>query len=271
MKSIFQYTDYKEYFRDYLESLEDRARGEHARIAKAIRVNSSLLSQVFGGPRNLNQDQAFKLGMYWGFNKLQTQYFIALVQLERAGSKQLKVFLKETLDQIRHSSKDMTYRVPKSNILPDEDQSIFYSEWYYSAIRLLCDIKEITPQEMSERLGLPLEIVNRTLNFLQSRGLVEINGNVLSMGHNRTHLPSHSPFIGQHHRNWRTRAAQKLHPLQEQEFMYSSPLTISKKDALKVREILLEAVDQMNLIVKSSPSEELMCFSCDWIRIGQLQ
>lgn len=48
---------------------------------------------------------------------------------------------------------------------------------------------------------------------------------------------------------------------------FTAPVTIAKKDIVKVREILLEAISEISKVVDASPSEETVYLGIDWLKI----
>ena len=55
---IFEFDSYKDYVKTHVESLPNGGRGEWGRIARAIGVNSTMVSQIFKGPKDLSIEQA---------------------------------------------------------------------------------------------------------------------------------------------------------------------------------------------------------------------
>jgi len=54
--------------------------------------------------------------------------------------------------------------------------------------------------------------------------------------------------------------------LSESEIAYSSPMSLSKEDAEKIRKLVIEWVSQVNKIRDPSPCEELYFLNVDWIK-----
>ena len=105
----------------------------------------------------------------------------------------------------------------------------------------------------------------QVLDFLIGHGLcIETEGQIRP-GPQSTHLPSTSPLIARHHGNWRVKAMERHASLAlESELAYTSPMALSRTDAVMIRETLLQSIDQVVAIVDPSPSEATYCLNIDW-------
>ena len=45
-------------------------------------------------------------------------------------------------------------------------------------------------------------------------------------------------------------------------------MTLSHKDALKIRQMIIEFIQSVNKVVDPSPSEEIHCMNIDWFVVG---
>src|ERR1039457_3217815 len=83
---LFEFDNYKEFVRKKLRGTTNKGHGQYSRIAEHLSIHTSMVSQVFGGEKHLTFEQACGICNYFGFTELETDYFIALVQLDRAGT-----------------------------------------------------------------------------------------------------------------------------------------------------------------------------------------
>lgn len=91
--SIFGYQDYKRYLLDRMLSLPKKGRGEMQRMACFLNVHATLISQILRGPRDFSLEQALELSQYLVLTQQETEYFLTLIEIQRAGSLRLKSFL----------------------------------------------------------------------------------------------------------------------------------------------------------------------------------
>jgi uncharacterized protein (TIGR02147 family) len=264
---IFDFSNYRDFVTKTVRSLPKAGRGEFIKIARHLGIHTSTLSQVLAGIKHFTLDQTCALADYFGFNDLETEYLLHMVELERAGTERLRTTLKKQMLRIKEQSRELSSVVPGKRTLSEEEKAVFYSNWFYPGIWALTSIPEHqTADVISKYFRLPRLLVNRVVSFLVSTGLcVEENG-LLRPGTTYVHLEADSPFIGRHHASWRQKAIERHPVLSESEIAYSSPLSISKDDAEKIRKLVIVWVEQVNKIREPSPCEALYFLNIDWIK-----
>jgi uncharacterized protein (TIGR02147 family) len=264
--SIFEFRDYKKLLLDRIKAMPKEGRGQMLKISKHLRVHPSLLSQILKGEKDLTQEQALSFTGYLGFTPAETEYFMTLVLEARSGTQELKKFYSESLKKLRRDSESLDSRLEDNTTLPDAIQTRFYSQWYYSAIRLLTSIPGYQNiDSIAERLRLPRKTVSEAISFLLESGLcVEERGSI-KLGPQSTHIKSSSPLSLMHHMNWRLQCIQQLPFTEKTDLLFTSPASVSKKDFKRIREFLLDAIESCATIVKDSPAEELALLNIDWI------
>ena len=265
---IFIYKDYKKWVNDTISGMPKGGRGQYMRIVEYLGTNSAIITQIFKGDRELTPEQTVMLSHYFGLSKLEQKYFLLLVNYSRAGSHSYKKILEEEIIEQQTKAQEIKNRVPQNRELNDEAKAILYSNWYYLAIWSLTAIPGFDNIEVIiERLKISRAKANQALEFLIKHGLIKDNKGQLEIGPTLIHLESSSPNIPRHHQNWRTRAFLKYEDLGKEDVAYTAPITLSKKDALEIREKVLKFVSEVLHIVKDSPSEELHCLCIDWFRV----
>ncbi len=267
--SIFQFTDYRAYLKNHLQQLPKKGHGELTRIAKHLSVHTTLLSLIFQGSRDFSLEQAFDLADYLQLTELEREYFFQLVQFARAGNQRYRKFLKGKIDHTRTEANKIVHRFEHEKALTEAQKSVFYSSWVYSAIRLFTSTHPSGRrlEEMVERFELPRAKVVEVLDFLCAGGLVVEEKGKYKMSVQRTFLAQGSPHLLKHHSNWRIKAIQRSDRLNEEELMFTSPLSLSQSDFAKIRDQLAEALKNVSGIVKDSPAEEVACLNVDlfWV------
>lgn len=267
--SIFEFSDYRAFIKKSLSLKPKSGRGELSKIAEHLGVHSTLISLIMNGDRELTLEQCFDLSQYFELNELETEYFSLLVQLSRAGNHRYQLFIKNKLKALKTEAQKISHRFTHDKVLSEEQKSIFYSSWIYSAARLFTSTHENgkTLEEVVERFDSPRPEILKVLNFLISAGLIEFEKDRYKMGAQRTFLAQGSPHLNKHHSNWRIKAIQKFDRLNEQELMFTSPISISKTDFHKIREQMAEILKGVSQTVKDSPAEDIACLNIDlfWI------
>lgn len=267
--SIFEFTDYRPYVLERIKKLPKGGRGEFLKIANALGMHTSSISQVFKGQKRLTLEQGSRLAEHLGFSDLESDYLLNLLEKERAGTKDLEARIEKRLKKIREMASQLVNRTQRDLVLSEENKALFYSSWFYSAIRLATDIEGLqTIEALSEHFSLRPELTNQVLQFLIACGLCVEKDGLYKMGPKRTHLEATSPLISRHHMNWRMKAVERSTKLEhDDELQVSSPIVLSKKDALHVRDLLMTQVQEILKKAGPSPSETLYCLNVDWFKI----
>src|SRR4051794_16485735 len=99
--SIFEFLDYRRFLRRHIDHLPKKGRGEVSRIAQAAGVHPSLLSQVLTGDKNLSLEQAQIIAEYLDLTHQETEYFLLMVQHQRAGTAKLRTYFAAKMDQVK--------------------------------------------------------------------------------------------------------------------------------------------------------------------------
>jgi uncharacterized protein (TIGR02147 family) len=269
--SIFSFDGYRPYLKDYLLKLPKKGHGELTKIAKVLGVHSTLLSLILSGERDLTLEQAFNLALYLELTDIESDFLSLLVQLSRAGNHRYKAKLKHKIEVLRSEANKISNRFEHEKTLTEEQRSVFYSTWLYSAIRLYTSTREkgVTLEEVTQKFSLDRKRTLGILNFLVSTGLLCEESDHYKMGVQRTFIEQGSPHLTKHHSNWRVKAIQKSDHLSDQELMFTSPVSISKQDFGKIRESLAELLKSVSSTVKESTAEDIACLNIDFFWIDK--
>lgn len=244
-------------------------RGQFLKISKYLSVHSTLVSQILSGHKDFTLEQAFKVCDFFGLNELESDYFMLMVQLKKAGTFELEEYYLQKLEKLEDKFKEVSSRVSAKKNLNENDKALYYSDWSYMAVWLLCGMDKIrNANDIKELLDLPIDRVNKIISFLKRAGLIiENKDEILSMGKTKTHLDRKNPLVSKHHTNWRLKAIEGFSKLPKEELAFSAPLTISKKDFAKVKKEILELIERTSSTVSKTEPELLACMSIDFFKI----
>ncbi|RYZ86012.1 MAG: TIGR02147 family protein, partial [Proteobacteria bacterium] len=209
--SVFKFESYKDFLRNWIASRPRKGHGELKRLATALNVHSTLMSQVVNGQRDPSLEQAAELASVIGLSARERRFFLAQVQFAKAGSKKLRDVFSEELQFLREQELDVASKFKVKSELNEDAKSYFYSDWTYSAIRLITDLNSVSSErQIADALNLPIGLVKDRLEFLVANGLCLKTGSKYKLGPAITHLPRSSHLVGQHHRNWRMRSLDRV-------------------------------------------------------------
>lgn len=266
--SIFEFNDYKLFLRSEIRRRPNSGRGEFSRLAEYLGINATMVSQIMTGSKDFTLEQAKKVSTYFALPKLETDYLLILVQVERAGTQDLKNYFREKRDELRRESQKISKRISSERVLTDLQRSIFYASHLYSAIHLFCSVDDGQDLEsIIKKFDITRTRAQEILQFLISTGLcIQVNG-LYKMGTQSTHVEKGSPFLIKHHSNWRIAAIQKSEDISDDEMMFTANISLSKKDFNKIRETLMQSIQEIANTVKDSPAEEIANLNIDlfWI------
>lgn len=269
MKSIYTFKDYRSFLKAAFEARSKNGFGEAKRLAEYLSVHPTFISQVLKDVKFFNSEQALAVAEYLNLNELETEYFILLVQIERAGTTAYKQRLKKKLQELDQKANDLVHRVRHEARLNPEEQATFYSDWIYSAFRLSTLLPKMNSLEsLSKHLGVPIPELKMIADFLVQAGLVKLEKSLYKIGPLSTHLERSSPWIKSHHLNWRQKAIERMNLKKEESLYYTAPMTVSRKDMEVIKEVLIKAINDIDKIVEPSESETLVCLNMDWFEVN---
>ncbi|OQW50998.1 MAG: hypothetical protein A4S09_10710 [Proteobacteria bacterium SG_bin7] len=265
---IYKYTNYKDFLRDKIASEAPSIKGLRFKIAEFVQCQPSYLSQVINGKPNFTLEQTHLANQFFHHDKDQSKYFILLVEMARAGTRDLREFFSEEIKAMQHARFSLKKRIATLEEIPEGDQHKYYSAWFYSAIHVILSIKEFqSSAKIAQHFNLPLELVIDAINFLESIGLIENKNGVLELTKRQIYLQEKSIFIQRHHINWRSQALQSVEKNLKENFHFSNVLAISKADFLKIRDILTTALEEANKIIGPSKEEAIYAMNLDFFSL----
>lgn len=264
--SIFDFSDYKTFVLAWIDGRPKNGWGELAKMAKALGVHTTMLSHTIKADKHLSMEQAYALCEYMRLKENETDYFLALISRDRAGTHALKLKYEKQISSLKSHSKVLEARMPKEREITEEQKAIFYSNWLYSAVHLAAELPDIkSPVDLLQYFhDRPSEEINKILVFLMEIGFV-IDKDGLKIGPRSTHLGQNSPWIYTHHKNWRVKAFERHGKLTSDELMYSGQLTISHEGFLVFRERITKLLEELATIANTEKPQKLAALNIDWI------
>jgi uncharacterized protein (TIGR02147 family) len=263
--TIYDYTEYKRFLNDWIHAMPKQGRGQARRLSEHLGVNSVVVSQILSGSRHFSIEHALDAAKFFALDERATDYFLTMVQLARAGTAALEAHHAKKLALMRAQNANLKNRVIEHRELSDPDKGIFYSNWFYSGIRLLSSIPGYDSVEaIAGYFGLSRAKVANVVRFLVDRGLCEEKEGKLGLGVTATYVDASSPLVNSHRRNWRLKGLERFSELREEDLFYSGPYSLSQKDAEQIRKELVKLIADCSKRVADSPAERLYCLNVDW-------
>lgn len=242
--------------------------GYKAKLAQAAGCQRSYLSQVLSAQTHFTLEHAIRVCHFWNYRKIETDYFINLVEYNRSGSQELREYFKNKLNLIREDQENLTKRFQAKEVLPQEKAAIFYSSWQYMAVLSVLTIPKFrTAAAISQRFAIKEETTLKILQQLNELGLVIKKGAEWLPCENTIHVSRSSPFNSLNHANWRNQAVQNAFIGNTDDVHYTSVCSISKNDFIQIKDLVFKLIDKSRDIVGPSTEEDVYCLTCDWFKV----
>jgi uncharacterized protein (TIGR02147 family) len=264
-KSVFEFADYRRFLKVWVKDRALVQRGQWSRMAKAIGVTSTMISQVMREDRNLSPELANELCDYIGFAEDEARHFLLLVDLARAGSVRLKERLRNQVLESQGRAATLARRLKADEAMTDTAKARFYSDWIYSGVRNASALDEQqTIDSLANRFGIPRATMNEIVHFLVENELCKSQSGIVSVGPQKTHVAADSPFVFSHHRNWRLKAVDAMRARNDADLFYTGPMSLSRELAAEIRQRIPTFLDQLYKDLGPSKSEVVRCLNIDW-------
>lgn len=265
--TIFEFDNYKSFIKAKIAGNKTE-RAYQSKLAEAIGCQKSFFSQVLGGEPHLTPDHAAKLCRFWEFTTEESNYFLNLVLLNRAGSPELRSLLASQMRELKNRRQNLTEKIRWPTISERPGDDLYYTSWYWGAIHMLVSVpKYQTAESIARRLLLPVDTVEAALKWLSERGLIKKGKSGFEVARNLTYLPNTSPMIEMHHFNWRQRALGNIQRQDTSALHYSAAFALSVDDFNEIKEVIVNFIERLNQKIEPSPCEDVACFNCDLFKV----
>ncbi len=268
--SVFKYKNYKGFLKHYISQLPKKGRGEINKIATYLSVSSTLISQILAGEKDFSIEQAKGITEYLGLSDIDADYFILLVQRDRAGTVSLKNYYEQKISSVREKALKVADRISVTRTLTDLERSVFYSSFMYASVWLYTSTSEKgrSIDEVMNHFSLSRNKALEIIKFLHESQLCTESNGYYKMGTQSTHVEKGSPYLLHHYRNWRIKAIEQSENLRDEELMYSAAVSLSRKDFDHLREEMVQFIKEFLGKTHESPAEDIAFLNLDfmWIR-----
>ncbi len=260
-------------FEFYREYLHEKAGGEGERtglrkkLAEAIPVHTTFVSQVFKGKAEFSLEQGEAINRFLGHTEDEGEYFILLLLKDRAGSDALKNRFKRKIKLMRDERLNIKKRLDAAEI-SEKDRDRYYSSYLYSAIHVLTAVERYNRVEsLAEALRISIAEVKALVEFMVRVGVLQEKGGNLSPTSKHVHLGSESELVLRHHSNWRFHTISNLQVLDREALHYSACLSLSQDDAFKVKDSILQNLKSNVAVISKSRDEVSYVMAFDFYRL----
>jgi hypothetical protein len=268
MNAVLEVLDFDSYRKLLVAVLEQKGRGSVSSLARELQCHPTFVSQVAKGKADFSSEQAFRFGKWIPFTGDAFDSFLLLHQWERAGSTELKQFLKQRLNQFRQKREDLKSRWQQKDILSSEVEILYYSHPLFQIVHAAVQIPKLQQiDELSKQLGVGVSHTLKILRRLEGWGLVREQQNKWKALETSLHLSKNSLSIASFHSLWRQVVQARLQQnLEVPGIHYSAIACVDAATADQVKKILLNALDASRKVIEPSPSREAYVLTLDFFR-----
>ncbi len=265
--SIFDHGNYKDFLRKWLDAAP---RGALSKMAASGGMQVSFLSQVLTRKVHLSREQSWQICRSLGLSELEQKYFMTLLDLAKAQQPSYRENLLQELKALSHRRLNLKDRFPVADSLSEEQKSLYFSSYLYSSVHLLIMIPSFSNKsDIAHYLKISVDTVSKILRDLVSMRILEEKNDRYRIRKKRIHLSNDASMIIRHHTNWRLRALSAIERNNAESLHYSSLVTISDKDAHKLKSMMVDLVGKFGDTVKDSKSERCFVFNTDFFELGE--
>ncbi len=265
LKSIFQFSSN---YRKFLNQWFDRPnaeRGEKTRLSEHLNCNIAFISMVLSGKAQLGLEHAIQIADYYQWSNEERDYFVLLVQKDRAGSTALEKYFESKINEVLDQRNRVISNIsPIDGKLSEAEEAKYYSHWIYSLIHMGVLIPKLqTKEQLLEYTGLSAKLISDSIDFLRIAGLIEEKNGKFVTGKKRIHLEETSPNINKHHINWRMRGITALDQYQKEHLHYTAVISLSVEAQKLIRAKILEFIKTLEEPIFKSKDETLVILNLD--------
>ena len=263
--SIFKYHNFRKYLKSVQYQLPKNGRGAITQWAQVIQATPTLMSQILIGNKSMSLEMCDRLATHLQLSEKEKDFFILLVEFDRAGTKSLKDYFLKKISTMQDESRYLKNQIQGITELPAEVKAIYYSQWVYAGIRNLVACAKIANIEsISEELNLPREIVANVIDFLVKHQLIVSAKHGWEPGSQSTFVSADSPLVYKHHQNWRLKGIQQMDLRSKEDLFYTSPMSLSVELAKDLRSRIVQIIQEFQKDIGPSESQVVRCLNIDW-------
>ncbi|RYZ57989.1 MAG: DUF4423 domain-containing protein [Proteobacteria bacterium] len=268
MLPFFSAACYLDIIRSQLE-LNSSVKGYKSLLAKAAGFHTSYLSHVLSERAHISPEQAIAICDFWGFNAIHTDFFLALLNKERAGSDRLRKKFELDLERIRLEAENSLIvmspkEITKIDLRPD--QVLFYlSNWFAVSVHMALRIPELrTVKALSTRFLLTEAQIEDTLQKLLEMDVVSVTENVWTFKNFADVGESQGGYPKVMHNTMRQRANALLENKKTDDVFSTWVVASSQKEIAEIRAAFQEIIKNRLKGSFDYPEEELVCLCLDF-------
>lgn len=257
--TVFDYDNIRTFLEEQIRS-PMFGRGTKAKIAQELACQPSYVSQVLNGQSFFSAEQALKVSRFFKLNRLEEEYFMTLLQVDRAGTKELSDYYDYRREEILEKSKLVENQMEYDK-LSDANTIAFLNDWRHIQVRSLVEIPKYQYEKpLQKKLGVDDGEFSKIMGFMYETGLI-LKGSEgqLSQGQVRIHIEKKSPLAKYGNFTARMQILKNYDKSNEESLNYTFYMTLTKKKLEEFKKKLVAiAVDINEQVDQPDEDPEIM-------------
>jgi hypothetical protein len=233
-------------------------------MAAASHCQRSYLSRALKGEVLLTPDHLHGLCEYWRLSEDESEYLLLLLEKVRAANAGYRARIERKIAKILSAREDLARRLETPAIAATERELLYYSSWHWAAIHMCTAVPKLqTESAISQALHVQPELIRQTLHQLADWGFCRRSGQRWLHAGSNLHVPRHSPLVGQHHQQWRTRAIEDSQISNGEGLHYTQIQAMSETAFRKIKGILLASIEETLKVADAAKEEKVVTVTID--------
>jgi uncharacterized protein (TIGR02147 family) len=228
-------------------------------------MSQGMMSQVLNGDKNFSMEAANEIAAFMALSEEESEYFLLLVNYERAGTPSLRERLNKKILQEQKKANEIGKKLKPDQEFSEMAKTLVFSHWIYTGIWNMTACANFSDVDsIAAHLKLSRIHVQKAVDFLLKTGLCVKKNGRLSVGPQVLHIGNETSLVGKHHQNWRLHGITKMFEQNESDVFFTCPLSLSREAAELIRWKIPTFIEEIRNIVGPSPSEVVRCVNIDW-------
>lgn len=255
--TVFESKSYVSYMQNAILSDGKKKHGIVKALAEKLRCHPTFISQVMSGKADLNHDQAIRFCNYLELTQEETEFFINLLNRDRAASTEAKAHFQRILDEKISERRVFQKRANLKSSLRTDQEGQYLARWVYPVAHAALQIPNLrTEEKIAKLLDIDIADAKHVLEMLENLKLAKRTSGSWVATEGALHIGKDSPFTANFHANMRLKTAANFVSRKRsmEQTHFSSVFAISKAVSEEVREAFLRSLkDAREKMVDSDP------------------
>lgn len=227
-----------------------------SKLAESAQCHLSYLSQALNGKVYLTPDHGFGLARFMQLNEVEAEYFMLLLQLKRASSRDFRSHLENRIAELRRKH----FRVERSIKAKDKVSTVemqrYYGDWRMQAVHMYLTVPKFQQiSSLATKLNCSDLEIRSLVGELERMGLAKKSGEKWIAVLKDLHVSARSPFSVANQFQWKMRALQNLQEWDSSGVHYVATFSLSNEDMEKLKSIVIDFISKSRTLVQASPEE----------------